>query len=372
MGHEESTVATWLDEAGYNTVLLGKYFVGYSAIPHVPPGWDEWYARAIFDRYYNYALSENGELVTYGSSEQDYQTDVLSRKATDFISRSADSLQPLFMYLAPQAPHVPYQSASRHGNLFVEEVAPRPPSFSEADVSDKPSRVSELPSLSPDDEANLDQAYRQRLQMLQAVDDMVEAVVGELEAVGRLDNTYVFFTSDNGYLLGEHRIAEDKGVVYEESIRVPLAVRGPDIPAGRKTEAIALNTDFAPTFADLAKATPPDFVDGRSLRPVFASDPYFWRTAFLEQFFRQAAYRAVRSTGGEKYVEYTRTGAREFYDLATDPYELENRYPTADAASLESLPLRLRTLALRSRLRALEDCAGATCRAAEDGLYHGL
>lgn len=358
LGHEESTVATWLDEAGYNTVLLGKYFVEYGAAQHVPSGWDEWYARARTDKYYNYALSENGELVSYDSSEQDYQTDVLTRKATDFISRSADSPQPLFMYLAPQAPHFPYQSASRHENLFVEEEAPRPPSFNEADVSDKPSKVGELPSLSPDEEANLDEAYRQRLRMLQAVDDMVEAVVSELEAVGRLDNTYVFFTSDNGYLLGEHRIAETKGVVYEESIRVPLAARGPDIPAGRTTEAVALNTDFAPTFADLAEATPPNFIDGRSLRPVFTSDPFFWRTAFLEEFFRgKKAYRAVRTTEGEKYVEYTRTGEREFYDLATDPYELENTYPTADVPLLESLQLRL---------SALEDCAGETCRAAEE------
>jgi N-acetylglucosamine-6-sulfatase len=369
LGHEESTVATWLDEAGYNTVLLGKYFVQYGAAAHIPPGWDEWYARSLNANYYDYALSENGEPVYYGSSEQDYQTDVLTRKATDFINRAADSSQPLFMYLAPQAPHIPYQSASRHEDLFAEEKAPRPPSFNEAEVSDKPSKVNELPSLSPDEEANLDQVYRQRLRMLQAVDDMVEAVVGELEAVGRLENTYVFFTSDNGYLLGEHRIAETKGFGYEESIKVPLAVRGPGIPAGSTTDRIALNTDLAPTFADLAKATTPDFVDGRSLRPVFASDTFFWRTAFLEEFFMgKQAYRAVRTTGGEKYVEYTRTGERELYDRATDPYELENRYQTADAVSLEFLQLRLSTLVLRSRLSALEDCAGETCRAAEDGL----
>ena len=153
---------------------------------------------------------------------------------------------------------------------------------------------------------------------------------------------------------------------------MPLAVRGPGIPAGSTTERLALNTDLAPTFADLAKEMPPDFVDGRSLRPIFASDPFSWRTAFLEEFFMgKKGYKAVRTTEGEKYVEYSRTGEREFYDLATDPYELENRYQTADGASLASLgslPSRLGAFALRSRLSALEDCFGEICRAAEDGL----
>ena len=188
---------------------------------------------------------------------------------------------------------------------------------------------------------------------------MVEAVVNELAATGRLGNTYIFFTSDNGVLMGEHRIVERKGVPYEESIRVPLAIRGPGIPAGRTTDAIALNMDLAPTFADLARATPPDFVDGRSLRPVFASDPPSWRTAFLEEFFMgKKSYKAITTAEGKKYIEYSRTGEQEYYDLASDPYELENQYQTVDAASLEIL---------QSRLSALEDCAGETCRTAEDG-----
>jgi N-acetylglucosamine-6-sulfatase len=370
LGHEESTVATWLDDAGYNTVLLGKYLNGYNDKygAHVPQGWDEWYAR-LSAEYYRYNLSENGTRVSYGSRPADYLTDVETQKATDFISRSADSPEPLFMYLAPNAPHSPYQAAPRHENLFAEEKAPRPPSYDEADVGDKPALVSDLASFDARQQTNLDQTYRQRLQMLQAVDDMVEGVVNELEATGRLENTYIFFTSDNGFLLGEHRVVEKKGLPYEESIRVPLAVRGPGIPAGSTTDRIGLNTDLAPTFADLAKVTPPDFVDGRSLRPLFASDPFSWRTAFLEEFFMgKKGYKAVRTTEDKKYVEYSRTGEREFYDLATDPYELENRYQTADVASLESLQWRLSALALRSRLSVLEDCAGETCRAAEDGL----
>jgi N-acetylglucosamine-6-sulfatase len=362
LGHEESTVATWLDDAGYNTVLIGKYLNDYNDedVAHVPQGWDEWYARLKTAEYYNYNISENGELVSYGSSEQDYLTDVETEKATDFISRAADSSEPLFMYLSPNAPHSPQQNAPRHDELFSDAQVPRAPSFNEADVSDKPARTTKnLTSLDASQEAALDQTYRERLRSLQAVDDMVEGVVNELAATGRLENTYIFFTSDNGYLLGEHRIAEKKGAIYEESIRVPMAVRGPNIPAGSTMEQLALNTDLAPSFADLAGAKPPDFVDGRSLRTIFTSDPFYWRTAFLQEFFMgKKEHRAVRTADGEKYVEYPHSDEREFYDLTTDPYELENTYQSANAALLKSL---------RSRLSVLDNCAGKVCQVAEDG-----
>ena len=362
LGHEESTVATWLKEAGYKTALVGKYLNDYNDedLAYVPQGWDEWYARsATTDLYYDYNLSENGTTVSYGSRPEDYLTDVEVEKAKDIISSAADSSEPLFMYLAPNAPHTPYDYAPRHEGLIMDAEVPRNPSFNEEDVSDKPAQTRDLAPLNARTEAALDQAYRKRLRSLLAVDDMVEGVVNELAATGRLENTYIFFTSDNGLLMGEHRIVGKKGVPYEESIKVPLVVRGPGIPAGRTTDRIALNTDLAPTFADLARATPPDFVDGRSLRPVFASDPPSWRTAFLEEFFMgKKSYQAIRTAEGKKYVEYSRIGEQEYYDLANDPYELESQHQTVDSALLETL---------QSRLSALKACAGETCRTAEDG-----
>ena len=387
LGDEESTVATWLADIGYHTSFFGKYLNGYAGMEdatHVPQGWDKWYARAG-GGYYNYPLSENGRMVFYGSREEDYLTDVLTAKATNSIRNSAGSSEPLFMYLAPNAPHSPYQNAPRHEDLFTQVEAPKPPSFNEEDVSDKPNyfiddrssddeedssesdEADESDEESSDEEAELDETYRKRLRMLQAVDDMVEGVVNALAETGRLENTYIFFTSDNGFLLGEHGLV-GKGAPYEEAIRVPLAVRGPAISAGSTTDRIALNIDLAPTFAELAGASLPTFIDGRSLRPLFASDAATWRTAFLEEFFsngKKKRYKAVRTSSGVKYVDYEKKGREELYDLNDDPYELESQPDT-----IESQPDTVEAAqrkSLTKHLHALEDCAGESCRTAEDG-----
>ena len=197
--------------------------------------------------------------------------------------------------------------------------------------------------------------------MLQAVDDMVEGVVNALAETGRLENTYIFFTSDNGFLLGEHGLV-GKGAPYEEAIRVPLAVRGPSIRAGSTTDRITLNIDLAPTFADLAGASLPTFIDGRSLRPLFASDAATWRTAFLGEFWNKGdtkTYKAIRTASAVKYVEYEKKGKKELYNLNDDPYELESQHDTVDTA------LRNDMLELRKALHALEDCAGESYRTAE-------
>jgi N-acetylglucosamine-6-sulfatase len=364
LGYEDSTIATWLRKEGYETALLGKYLNGYRTKHrrHVPPGWDEWLAMLNDESYYDYTLSENGKPVHYGSAEADYSTDVLAGEAREIIRSSAGDERPLFMYLAPSSPHLPGPPAPRHEGLFEDVRAPRSPSFDEADVSDKPGWVRRLPRLSAEQKANIDSWYREQRRLLPALDDLVAGAVEELREAGELENTYLFFTSDNGQLFGEHRIASGKGPPYEESIRVPLAVRGPGISAGRVTEQMALNIDLAPTFADLGGATAPSFVDGRSLKPTFAQEAPSWRTAFLAEFLRgqggMPQHDTVLTAGGEKYVQYPR-GAKvkeEYYQLGGDPYELENAYWKADPARIEEL---------RERLEALKDCSGAGCREAE-------
>jgi N-acetylglucosamine-6-sulfatase len=365
LGHESSTVATWLKEEGYETALLGKYLNGYDweNRRYVPPGWDEWSAMLGEANYYDYTLSENGKPVHYGSAEADYSTDLFAVKAREIIRSSAGDDGPLFMYLAPSSPHGPGDAAPRHEGLFEDVRAPRPPSFDEADVSDKPGWVRRLPTLSASQKAYIDRVHRGQLRLLQSLDDLVAGVVEELRAAGELENTYLFLTSDNGLLLGEHRLPGGKGPPYEESIRVPLAVRGPGIPAGRVTEQMALNIDLAPTFADLGGATAPSFVDGRSLKPTFTQGAPSWRTAFLVEFLRgqggMPQHDTVRTAGGEKYVQYPRGPKvkEEYYRLSEDPYELENAYRKADPARIEEL---------RARLEELKDCAEASCREAEN------
>jgi N-acetylglucosamine-6-sulfatase len=390
-GHEENSIAVGLQESGYRTAFFGKYLNQYPGDDptHVPPGWDEWYGKLDEQKLYDYSINENGEELSYGSEEGDFFTDVLSGQATDFVGRAAPEEEPFFAYVAPTAPHGPATPAERHEGAFAEEEVPHPPSYDEEDVSDKPSPINDAERISEEETSNIDDYYRQRLESMLAVDEMVGSLVEELEAAGELENTYIFFTSDNGWFQGEHRIRSTKNRPYEESARVPLFVRGPGVTAGTKTEKLALNTDIAPTFADLAGASFP--ADGRSLAPLLrGEEPASWRSSVLLEKLPQEGggeegngkakakskdkegktgaggvpksgpgqspnFQAVR-TEIHKYVEYD-NGDVELYDLESDPYEMESIHESADPALLEDL---------KAKLDALKSCSEEGCREAED------
>lgn len=387
LGHENSTIATWLQSVGYRTCYLGKYLNGYPSgvfLTHVPPGWNEWYSPAAGNPYsnFNYVMNENGKLVLYGSRAEDYLTDVVARKSVGFIRRAASEGQPFFMHIALYVPHSPATPAPRHAQLFADAQLPRPPSFNEADVSDKPSFIRNRPLLNENQIAQMQDFYRKRLQSLQAVDEMLSLIIETLRAVGQLENTYIFFTSDNGFHMGEHRLTPGKQTAYEEDIRVMLLVRGPGVPAGRVLEHLTGNIDLAPTFAELAGAPIPDFVDGRSLVLLLRENPPTsdaWRQGFLIEHWNQSRGGALLATEGVLeppdpmelehahqwaipefaairtkdylYVEYV-TGERELYDLNADPYQLESLHAIADPALLARLS---------EQLARLKRCAGASC-----------
>jgi arylsulfatase A-like enzyme len=189
------------------------------------------------------------------------------------------------------------------------------------------------------------------------LDDLVEGVVDKLRAEEALRNTYVVFTSDNGWQEGEHRIPKEKTQPYEESSRVPLIIRGPGVQADSATHNLALNTDYLPTFTDLAGIPAPSYVDGRSLQPVLNGSATTWRSAILMERRNDgdASFYGIRASGGRKYLEYG-GGFRELYDLESDPYELANSYNTSSPPA-----------DLAARLDALKSCSGDTCRAAENG-----
>jgi arylsulfatase A-like enzyme len=248
-GQESSTIGTWLQAAGYRTVRIGKYLVGYSdRSTYVPPGWDEWHAFfGGSTKFFNYSLNENGRVVQYGDAESDYVNDVLADKVVDFIKRAeAKDDQPFFIFFAPPAPHAesvangPSRPAPRHEGRFAKRLAPRTPSFNEADVSDKPPVIQQRPLLSEKEIAEIDHEYRTRIEALLSVDEAIERIVQALSDHGELQNTYIFFTSDNGYHLGQHRLIRGKGNVYEEDIRVPMVVRGPGVPARAKVDHLVL------------------------------------------------------------------------------------------------------------------------------------
>jgi N-acetylglucosamine-6-sulfatase len=407
LGEEKSTIAVWLQEAGYRTLLAGKYMNGYpqrSNPMYIPPGWTEWYSPVKGNAYteYNYTLNENGKPVAYGNKPHDYGTDVYVSKAVDFIQRSEKKGKPFFVYLAPYAPHAPYPPAPRHANLFRGLKAPHTPNYNEADVSDKPLYIRAHPLLNQKKMDDIDQAYRKRLQSLQAVDEGIKAIVRTLKANGQFDNTYIFFTSDNGFHMGNHRQRLGKVAPYQEELRVTMIVRGPGVPAGKTLEHLTGNIDLAPTWADLAGIKAADFVDGRSLVPLMGASPPAlnqWRQAFaiengpdkLEQTAtatpvpntdlgvleppdenetNNAALSPQSSPGipllrGVRlqtlsYVEYI-TGEKELYDLKVDPYELQNLVSTADPKLLKQLSARVQELA---------KCKASGCRTAEDAPFN--
>lgn len=379
-GHERSTIATWLKQAGYRTALMGKYLNGYAfkqQESYVPPGWDEWNSPIDRKAYrgFNYRLNENGKIVSYGNSESDYLTDVLSRKAIEFI-KSSKADQPFFLYLSVYAPHLPATPAPRHADLYPGVEAPKTASFDAPDVSTKPRFVRWSSRLNEKTLNQINRLYRRRLQSLRAVDEMVFALVQTLEKSKQLANTYIVFTSDNGFHLGQHRLAWGKQTAYDEDIRVPLIIRGPGITAGQRIDELGLETDLAPTFADWAGITPPSFVDGRSLVPLLRRQAVPWRNGVLieqqpgpEPFmsriekiifkgkFPLPDYAGVRSKD-YLYVEYS-NGERELYDLKQDPEQLSNLYINAD-------PELMRRLS--SWLGKMKACSAALCRESEQNV----
>jgi N-acetylglucosamine-6-sulfatase len=358
-GLDQSTIVTWLDDAGYQTSYIGKYMNGYGGL-YKPPGWDEWFVLQG-DVNHN-QVNDDGRSVTLAG----HSTDAFADEASDFIRSSSANPEPFFVMVGTKAPHRPPEVAARYQNSFVDTPLPSPPNFDEADVSDKPEWVRSYPMLSQAEIDEMQTLYRERLRSMLSVEDLLGQTIATLRETGELDNTYIFFTSDNGFHLGEHRLRVtapvDKKTPYEEDIGVPLMVRGPGVPAQEVRQQLVLNNDFAPTIADLAEVPTPGFVDGRSFAPLLTgSPPPSWRSAFLEEgwFNGEGLLTPTHKsahTQDHMFTEYVDTGEHELYDLNTDPYQLES-INQSDNPQLYSK--------LQTRLNSLRDCSGAVCRANE-------
>jgi N-acetylglucosamine-6-sulfatase len=326
---DSSTVATWLHDAGYRTAFVGKYLNQYLDGSYIPPGWDVWNAFVHPPDYYDYTLTLNGSLQSFGSTDADYSTDVLAGKADAFI-RSAPTSQPFFLLFGPYAPHLPAIPPTRYLNALSGVQVPHSPNWNEADVSDKPSWVRQLSAT-----GTADAIYRKQLRMLLAVDDGIKKILGALQDTGRLANTLIIYMSDNGYSLRNHRW-NGKDAPYEETIRVPMIIRFDPVTQGqsRSDEHLVLNLDIASTIAD-ATGVSPVGAEGKSLLPLLTGTTT-WRSQFLVEHVGGVipTYCAVR-TGNAKYVKY-KTGEEELYDLVADPYELESKHADPAFADLRN------------------------------------
>jgi arylsulfatase A-like enzyme len=333
-GDDRSTIATWLHAAGYDTGLFGKYLNSYEG--GVPPGWDRWVAFDYEPQYYPYFVftNEPGACARKPACRlphkvAKYSTTYFGGAATRFI-RTAPAGRPVFVYYAPFAPHAPSFPQPRYATRFANLPQWRPPSYDEADVSDKPPWIRSLPRLDGVASAQIQANRQAEYQSLLTVDDEVGAIVRALRDSHRLAHSVILFASDNGVTWGEHRLtAGAKQLPYDEMIRVPLVVRDePATTRPRTDHHLVANIDWAATLADAAGVKHPR-TDGRSFLPFIdghADAP--WRSHFLLEHLNGTppslapSYCGIRSTR-YTYVRYA-GGADELYDLKHDPYELRN------------------------------------------------
>jgi arylsulfatase A-like enzyme len=375
------TLPVWLNRAGYRTGLIGKFLNGYPAAAgaHPAPGFDRWFSYLSPISYYRYRMSDNGTPRLYGRRRHDYSTDVFTRKAVSFLRQSSRTpSQPFFLWLAYNAPH---RSGSSLGpckspgsadppdraalRAFNDVPLPRPASFNERDVSDKPARIRSLPRLNARAVRNIKRNWHCTLGTVSQLDNGVGRVMAELKRDRALRNTIVIFMSDNGYFFGEHRRRAGKGDVYEPALNVPFAIR---VPAAYRRGArksriatVVTNQDVAPTLLDYASryvdsvqpcATATDCrrIDGRSLIPLLDGQGGWPRDrgVLVEINEDELGYRAVRT---RRYAYSSlATGERELYDLKRDPAELRNVHGRRGYAVVEQR--------LAARLALLRECSG--------------
>ena len=246
LGLDTNALPVQMQRLGYTTMIAGKLLNQFEVdAGYTFPGWDS--VQVVDGRYFYYRIvDKQGRVVYYGSQEEEYEADVLATKIVAWISEATG---PKFCYYAPSAPHRVCVPPQRYAGRFDGVTAPRPPSFNEADVSDKPAYIQDLPLLGNGQQAQVDEQYRGRLGTILAVDDAIGDIVEALRTTGQLENAYLIFTSDNGFELGEHRLT-GKQTPYDEAVHVPLIIRGPGVATG-VSDMLVSTVDLFPTIIEL-------------------------------------------------------------------------------------------------------------------------
>jgi len=419
-GAASHNIATWLQGAGYRTVHVGKVMNGYGQAPfsdgtEVPPGWTSWYGLVDVDRthyFYGYRLNVNGEIQgpfgdsgswetrEYGIRDDfgcptapltpepcHYLTDTLNRIATEEMLATPAG-QPFYVQLDHNAPHGDFrrpagpEPAPRHYDWFKGARLPhdRPDGLDEHNVTDKPRFIRAADRLTPQEKRTYRVYYEKQLEALRSVDDGVGQIIQTLGQMGRLRNTYVIFTSDNGFFFGEHRLLGGKFLAYEPATHMPFLIRGPGIRPGSSTGELAANIDIAPTLLELAGARADKSLDGRSLVPYLSDADERSRRPILFESFVQSAdieadgafSRQGRDRGGAtasllappkdyagirlgpyKYIAWP-TGEKELYNINRDPHELNSLHKVPNFFPIRNF--------LHRQMQRLTDCVGRDCR----------
>lgn len=350
-GQERDTVATWIQDAGYSTGYIGRYLNHYNTTD-VPAGYDFWFGRIRGEPGDRNIVNANGTKREFFIHE----TDMFSKKAQSFIENRSNKSEPFFLQVGTWAPHSPGAPPDRYKDSLAEAKPLDKPSVNEHSVADKPAYVRKQDYLTQKEMRDIRLDYRERVRSLLAVDDLVGDVVSKLRETGELNNTYIFFWSDNGYLHGEHRLTR-KRLPYEESVRFPLTVRGPGVPEGQIRGALLGNHDLAPTFSEIAGANTPGFVDGSSFVSLLDGTGAYRDVVLSESKDvsndDKPGWKMAR-TQRYSYIEYD-TGEKEMYDLSEDPYQLVNIAGQGLEVEAE----------LKTKLEALKTCSSDECGTAE-------
>jgi len=338
-GDQSRQIFGWLHGAGYQTALIGKFLNGYNPpeASWILPGVDDWHAMTLKQLkgtpcnaggYFGTCYSDSGVLVKHPDSE--YSTTATGSEAVSFI-QNADPSKPLFLYYAPRAPHSPTTPEPNYANACPSVTPIRPPSFG-ATIVNGPAYMEHRKSITSVKATKIDAHWTDDCRTLLSVDDQVGNIVNALSSTGRLSNTLIMFTSDNGLAFGEDRWL-GKTVPYEPSIRVPVVVRDDAvIPWYRRGDSAAqdiTSLDYTPTFLQAAGLSGSG-LDGQSLFPLVGGGGY-WRdqnAVLLEHGLGGSEDEGVPSYCGIRdpgymYAQYS-TGEEELYDLRADPFELVN------------------------------------------------
>ena len=356
MSHRLETFPQALQRAGYETGFLGKWHMGNDPTPR--PGFDYWSAIPGQGRSIDPELYEDGRIHTV----EGYLTDVLTDRAVAFIEQERDREQPFFLYIGHKAIHPDavqlddgsvdpsgergYVPAPRHLGRYEERVFRRRPNVASSpdELTDKPALRRALERKYSDEMIEMfgsildlgtsEETIRRRAEMLLAVDESTGRIVDALDAKGILDETFIIFTSDNGYFYGEHALSVERRMPYEESIRAPFIIRYPAlVNAGSQIDELVVSVDIAPTVLDVAGAPIGDHIQGRSLVPLLRGTAQDWRQSVFIEFYTyenpfpwllDMDYRAIR-TSRYKYIHWMQhPDENELYDLERDPYEMQN------------------------------------------------